>query len=128
MSEQAKVSTLLPMSVVPALLHRSPCPKQYTNLSTLCKCTILSTQVQVHWKIVTLEYLASALTPIRGLQIRASMQPHRLIRIGRAGRPGWVVKYSVRNGGHGFDAVHTVEEDWLREGVEFFKGYWLGDN
>jgi surfactin synthase thioesterase subunit len=47
---------------------------------------------------------------------------------GRAGRPGWVVKYSVRNGGHGFDAVHTVEEDWLREGVEFFKGYWLGDN
>jgi hypothetical protein len=30
--------------------------------------------------------------------------------------------------GLGFDAANTVEEDWLREGVEFFKGYWLGDN
>ena len=40
-------------------------------------------------------------------------------------KPGWVVKYTVREGGHGFDGLNTLEDDWIREGVEFFKGYWL---
>ena len=40
-------------------------------------------------------------------------------------KPGWVVKYTVREGGHGFDAMNTLEDDWVKEGVEFFKGYWL---
>ena len=40
-------------------------------------------------------------------------------------KPGWVVKYTVREGGHGFDGVNTLEDGWVKEGVAFFKGYWL---
>ncbi|KAK4149180.1 Alpha/Beta hydrolase protein [Chaetomidium leptoderma] len=40
-------------------------------------------------------------------------------------RPTAVVKYTVRPGGHGFDAIDTLEDDWVKEGVDFAKGYWL---
>lgn len=48
-----------------------------------------------------------------------------LVEIVRREKPGAEVKYTVREGGHGFDAVNTLEDEWVREGVEFIKGYWL---
>ena len=43
----------------------------------------------------------------------------------RAERPGAVVKYTVRPGGHGFDGESTLADGWVKEGVEFVKRYWL---
>lgn len=36
-----------------------------------------------------------------------------------------VVRYTVRPGEHGFDGHFGLEEGWVREGVEFVKGFWL---
>ena len=38
---------------------------------------------------------------------------------------GNAVKLDVRPGDHGFDGDATIEEDWLKEDVEFITGYWL---
>ncbi|KAL2164804.1 hypothetical protein VTH06DRAFT_100 [Thermothelomyces fergusii] len=44
----------------------------------------------------------------------------------RAARPAAEVKYTVMpGGGHGFDALSTLEDDWVREGVAFIKRHWL---
>ncbi|KAK3306751.1 Alpha/Beta hydrolase protein [Chaetomium strumarium] len=43
----------------------------------------------------------------------------------RRERPKAVVKYTVRPGSHGFDQGNQLEDDWVKEGVEFIKGYWL---
>jgi len=39
-------------------------------------------------------------------------------------KPGAVVKYTVQPGGHGFDGLNTLEDEWVREGVEFVRKYW----
>ena len=39
--------------------------------------------------------------------------------------PTSAVKLDVRPGGHGFDGDATVEEQWLKEDVEFISKYWL---
>ena len=39
--------------------------------------------------------------------------------------PGGKVRLDVRVGVHGFDGHVTMEEDWLKENVEFITGYWL---
>lgn len=40
-------------------------------------------------------------------------------------KPKATVKYTVQPGGHGFDGLNTIQDEWVREGVEFVKGYWL---
>lgn len=32
----------------------------------------------------------------------------------------------IQDGDHGFDAMTTTQEPWMREGLEFIKGEWLG--
>jgi acetyl esterase/lipase len=44
----------------------------------------------------------------------------------RRERPRAVVKYTLKPGGHGFDWENTLEDGWVKEGVEFIKEYWLG--
>jgi acetyl esterase/lipase len=44
----------------------------------------------------------------------------------RSERPRAVVKYTKRPGDHGFDLGSRLDDDWVKEGVEFIKGYWLG--
>lgn len=39
--------------------------------------------------------------------------------------PGNPVRLDVRPGDHGFDGDATIEEEWLKEDVEFISGYWL---
>lgn len=39
--------------------------------------------------------------------------------------PDSAVKSDVRLGDHGFDGDATMEEEWLKEDVEFITGYWL---
>jgi acetyl esterase/lipase len=46
----------------------------------------------------------------------------------RRERPRAVVKYTLQPGGHGFDWENTLGDGWVKEGVEFTKGYWLGGN
>ncbi|KAL2132422.1 hypothetical protein VTI74DRAFT_3820 [Chaetomium olivicolor] len=43
----------------------------------------------------------------------------------RRERPKAVVKYTVRPGDHGFDVLNTLQDDWVKEGVDFVKGEWL---
>ncbi|KAH6632143.1 Alpha/Beta hydrolase protein [Chaetomium tenue] len=43
----------------------------------------------------------------------------------RRERPRAVVRYTVREGDHGFDAGSSLGDEWVAEGVEFVKGYWL---
>jgi hypothetical protein len=43
----------------------------------------------------------------------------------RRERPKAVVKYTVQPGPHGFDQHNQLEDGWVKEGVEFIKGYWL---
>ncbi|KAK4238540.1 Alpha/Beta hydrolase protein [Achaetomium macrosporum] len=45
-------------------------------------------------------------------------------RLGKE-KPKAVVKYTVKPGPHGFDHHNQLEDDWVKEGVEFIKGYWL---
>ena len=39
--------------------------------------------------------------------------------------PASAVKLDLRPGGHGFDGDATMEEQWLKEDVEFITKYWL---
>ncbi|KAH6856279.1 Alpha/Beta hydrolase protein [Chaetomium sp. MPI-CAGE-AT-0009] len=48
-----------------------------------------------------------------------------LVALLKKERPRAVVKYTLREGDHGFDAVNTLQDEWVAEGVEFIKGYWL---
>jgi acetyl esterase/lipase len=48
-----------------------------------------------------------------------------LVEVLRRERPRAAVKYTVREGDHGFDAVNSLQDEWLAEGVEFIKGHWL---
>ncbi len=48
-----------------------------------------------------------------------------LVEVWKREKPKAEVKYTVRAGAHGFDALNTLEDDWIAEGVEFVKGYWL---
>jgi hypothetical protein len=36
------------------------------------------------------------------------------------------VKYTVRPGGHWFDAFYGLSSGWVKEGLSFVKKYWLG--
>ncbi|KAL2153509.1 hypothetical protein VTH82DRAFT_4664 [Thermothelomyces myriococcoides] len=46
----------------------------------------------------------------------------------RAARPAAEIKYTVVPGGwHGFDALNKLDDDWVKEGVEFIKRHWLGN-
>ncbi|KAK4146019.1 Alpha/Beta hydrolase protein [Dichotomopilus funicola] len=50
-------------------------------------------------------------------------------RLREEGPEGTEVKYTVREGGHGFDIPLRLgegEEGWVREGVEWVRGFWLG--
>lgn len=53
-----------------------------------------------------------------------------VLRLREEGPEGTEVRYTVREGGHGFDIPLRLgegEEDWVKEGVEWVKGFWLGD-
>ncbi|GAB1319262.1 hypothetical protein MFIFM68171_09472 [Madurella fahalii] len=39
---------------------------------------------------------------------------------------GVQVKYTICEGDHGFDWLAKLEDDWVAEGVEWMKGFWLG--
>ncbi|KXX75850.1 Tuliposide A-converting enzyme 2, chloroplastic [Madurella mycetomatis] len=39
---------------------------------------------------------------------------------------GVQVKYTIREGDHGFDVGARLEDDWVAEGVEWVNGFWLG--
>lgn len=39
--------------------------------------------------------------------------------------PGSAVRLDVRPGDHGFDGDATMEEEWLKEDVDFITGHWL---
>jgi acetyl esterase/lipase len=43
----------------------------------------------------------------------------------RKALPDVVVKYTVRPGEHGFDVVSQLDDDWVADGVEFVKGFWV---
>ncbi|KAH6635000.1 Alpha/Beta hydrolase protein [Chaetomium sp. MPI-SDFR-AT-0129] len=50
-------------------------------------------------------------------------------RLREEGPEGTEVRYTVREGGHGFDIPLRLgegEEGWVREGVEWVRGFWLG--
>ena len=49
----------------------------------------------------------------------------RFVEALRKKLPGSPVKLTVRAGDHGFDGDATLEDEWLKEDVEFITGYWL---
>jgi acetyl esterase/lipase len=43
----------------------------------------------------------------------------------RKEKPRATIKYTVQPGDHGFDGLSRLDDDWVKEGVDFVKGYWL---
>ena len=39
-------------------------------------------------------------------------------------KPDVPVLLSLQHGDHGFEVMHTVDDEWVREGFEFVKKYW----
>ncbi|KAL4884560.1 Alpha/Beta hydrolase protein [Aspergillus karnatakaensis] len=50
----------------------------------------------------------------------------RFVERVRSVDPGCRMRVVVRPGDHGFDALATLEDGWLREGLEFVSAEWLG--
>lgn len=48
-----------------------------------------------------------------------------LVETVRQARPRATIKYTVKPGDHGFDVPNKLDDDWVKEGVDFIKGYWL---
>jgi len=38
--------------------------------------------------------------------------------------PSVPVLVTVHPGDHGFEVMHTVDDEWVQEGIEFVRKYW----
>ncbi|KAK3294507.1 Alpha/Beta hydrolase protein [Chaetomium fimeti] len=84
-------------------------------------------RLTLRYALARAEEVPPAVWVIQGEQdtLVAKEAADQLVDMLKRERPRAVVRYTVREGDHAFDAVSSLQDEWLAEGVEFIKGHWL---
>ncbi|KAK4104452.1 alpha/beta-hydrolase [Parathielavia hyrcaniae] len=105
----------------------TPLPRLGLLVGAVLRCGWL-TMLTLGRALAEAEEVPPVMWVIQGLEdsIIDTVRVDEMVERIRGERPRAVVKYTKRPGDHGFDMASRLDEEWVGEGVEFVKRYWLG--